>query len=181
MRRTLAVLLVGSIGVLTWLVMASHGREAALEREIGRLRLDAATQLAAKLDEQRAQLQGFHEALQAERAGHLEERAWREARFPRPGTTDCVLYLPGRFPKAPPQPVHEGSVLAADAERNVYVISLGTEDGVEEGFVYIVSRDGAYVGLLTIDDVQARQSAGRLEQDMSKGTPRRNDKVLNGG
>lgn len=78
------------------------------------------------------------------------------------------------------QPPHDGRILAADGARNVYVISLGEEDGVLPGFQYIVSRGDEYVGTIQIDNVQAKQAAGFAIKGMSKGEIRKGDRVING-
>lgn len=87
-----------------------------------------------------------------------------------------------RYPgaSAQAQPPHDGRVLAADSGKNVFVISLGEEDGVQPGFQYIVSRGDEYVGTIQIDDVQAKQAAGFAIKGMSKGDIRRGDRVMNG-
>ena len=166
MRMTLPLLLLVVIAVLAWLLVDVHERQRDLEQRV------AASQRA---------VDQLTNVLHASRTRLRDALSGGEGTsFPRPGTTDCVLYLPGQFPTARPQPTHTGSVLAADAEANAYVISLGAEDGVKAGFVYIVSRNDQYVGMLSIDDVQAKQSAGRLLDDLSKGPARRNDTVSNG-
>lgn len=87
-----------------------------------------------------------------------------------------------RFPgvEAVAQPPHDGRVLAANNEDNVFVISLGEEDGVKAGFQYIVSRGSEYVATIQINDVQAKQSAGFALKDLSKGEVQRGDRVMNG-
>jgi chromosome segregation ATPase len=87
-----------------------------------------------------------------------------------------------RFPGAitSAQPAHTGQILAADNKANVFVISLGEEDGVKAGFTYIVSRGGQYIATIQISDVQAKQAAGSAIKDISKGDIRRGDKVMNG-
>ena len=79
-----------------------------------------------------------------------------------------------------PQPAHRGQILAADNDANVYIISLGAEDGVKAGFQYVVSRGGQYIATIQITDVQAKQSAGRAIKSLSKGAINRGDKVMNG-
>jgi uncharacterized phage infection (PIP) family protein YhgE len=64
------------------------------------------------------------------------------------------------------QPSHQGRVLAVDADTNVVIISLGSEDGVKEGFEYRVSRGAAYVGRITITSVESKKSAGRSMLDV---------------
>jgi chromosome segregation ATPase len=87
-----------------------------------------------------------------------------------------------RFPgvEAVAQPPHDGRILAADNGSNVFVISLGEEDGVKPGFQYIVSRGAEYIATIQINNVQARQSAGFALKDLSKGEVRRGDRVMNG-
>ena len=48
------------------------------------------------------------------------------------------------------QPMHSGRVLAANNNDNVYVISLGEEDGVKPGFRYTVSRGARYIATIQI-------------------------------
>jgi hypothetical protein len=76
------------------------------------------------------------------------------------------------------QPSHEGKVLAADNGANVFVISLGEEDGVKPGFKYIVSRGSSYVTTIEITDVEAKKSAGRSLKDMQKSPVKPGDVVL---
>lgn len=75
------------------------------------------------------------------------------------------------------QPAHSGQVLAADNPNNVFVISLGAEDGVEKGFEYTVSRGAQYVATFVITDVQSKQSAAMALKDLSKGPIQRGDTV----
>jgi chromosome segregation ATPase len=87
-----------------------------------------------------------------------------------------------RFPgvEAVAQPPHDGRILAADNKANVFVISLGEEDGVKPGFQYIVSRGADYVATIQITDVQAKQAAGFALKDLSKGDIRKGDRAMNG-
>lgn len=75
------------------------------------------------------------------------------------------------------QPTHGGMVLAANDEANVVVISLGAEDGVKEGFQYVVSRGDKYVATIKIRDVQAKQSAGFSVRDVQQMAPQKGDRV----
>ncbi len=93
-----------------------------------------------------------------------------------------LAYIKDKFPGviASNQPAHSGKILSADNDANVYVISLGKEDGVEAGFQYIVSRGSEYIATIQITDVQAKKSAGRAIKSLSKGSVNRGDKVMNG-
>ena len=68
-----------------------------------------------------------------------------------------------------PQPAHSGRILSSDNGNNVYVLSLGQEDGVKIGYKYTVSRGSQFVAEIEITDVQAKQSAGRAIRNMKAG------------
>jgi hypothetical protein len=72
---------------------------------------------------------------------------------------------PGGMP-GPEQPMQTAKVLAADDATNVVVISLGSEDGVKEGFRYTISRGNQYVATIEITHVEAKQAAGRSQRDV---------------
>ena len=76
------------------------------------------------------------------------------------------------------QPAHQGRVIAADADANIAIISLGAEDGVKPGFRYTVSRGSDYITTIEITDVQAKQSAGRSLRDLEKSPVRQGDRVM---
>jgi chromosome segregation ATPase len=86
-----------------------------------------------------------------------------------------------KFPgaEASEQPAHSGRVLAS-ADGGVVVISLGEEDGVKPGFQYTVARGNKYIGTIQISTVQAKQSAGFVLKDLSKGDVQTNDQVMSG-
>jgi len=66
------------------------------------------------------------------------------------------------------QPFQQAKVLAADNNENIVVVSLGSEDGVKEGYKYTVSRGNQYVATVQITNVQAKQAAGKVLTGMSK-------------
>ena len=76
-----------------------------------------------------------------------------------------------------PQPNHGGRILAARGQDNVYVISLGAEDGVKPGFRYTVSRGDDYVAVIQIREVQSKQSAGFSVKDIEKSAIQQGDVV----
>lgn len=93
-----------------------------------------------------------------------------------------IAYFKDKMPGvvASDQPAHEGRILASNNDANVYVISLGEEDGVKAGYQYIVSRGSQYVATIQINNVQAKQSAGYAIKSLSKGSINRGDKVMTG-
>jgi len=84
-----------------------------------------------------------------------------------------------RFPgvEVASQPPHSGKVLNVAGPRAI-VISLGAEDGVRPGFLYMISRGSTYLGDLQIDDVQAKQSSGFIVGD-AKGPIQSGDDIHN--
>jgi len=66
------------------------------------------------------------------------------------------------------QPAQQGKVLLSDNQANIVVISLGTEDGVKNGFRYTVSRGASYVATIEITNAMAKSAAGRVLTGMSK-------------
>lgn len=76
-----------------------------------------------------------------------------------------------------PGPPSVWSVLAADADANVYVISCGVEDGVKVGSLFRVSRGGECIATIQIDDVEAKISAGSVTKDIAPADIRRGDQV----
>jgi hypothetical protein len=75
------------------------------------------------------------------------------------------------------QPAQRGKVLQADNEHNIFVISLGSEDGVKVGFKYTVSRGRNYVATFTVTRTEAKMSAGTVE--LSKDKVMQGDDVMN--
>ncbi len=66
-----------------------------------------------------------------------------------------------------------GKVIEVDG--NIVTISVGASDGVKEGMLFVVHRDGDYVGDVKISLVDPDKSAGRLVQ--TQGQIRVNDQV----
>ena len=93
-----------------------------------------------------------------------------------------LTFFRQRFPgvEAISQPSHNGQVLASDSQNNVYVISLGAEDGVKPGFQYTVSRGDEYVATIQIDNVQSKKSSGTAVRDLSKSDVQVGDSVMSG-
>ena len=91
-------------------------------------------------------------------------------------------FFNARFPgvSAKSQPSHNGQILAADSINNVYVISLGAEDGVKPGYTYTVSRGNTYVAEIQIENVQSKKASGSAVPDMSQSTPQVGDSVVSG-
>ncbi len=66
------------------------------------------------------------------------------------------------------QPQQRAKVLAADDATNVVVISLGSEDGVKEGFRFTVARGNTYVAEIQIDHVEGKMSSGKANRALQK-------------
>lgn len=72
-----------------------------------------------------------------------------------------------------------GKVLAVDNAVGLVVLSLGAEDGVKNGFEYIVSRGNQYVATVKVTDAQAKKSTGMLVSGMQKSPVSAGDTVSN--
>jgi hypothetical protein len=72
-----------------------------------------------------------------------------------------------------------GKVLAVDNAVGLVVLSLGAEDGVKNGFEYIVSRGNQYVGTVKVTDAQAKKSTGMLVPGLQKSPVSAGDTVSN--
>jgi len=171
-----------SVAQLTKSLDSARDMIGSLQKSNGQLRDD----LKQAQDDRDAKIAQVN-ALQQQLANETENRKGLETSLAAAQETiqrqDFTLrWFNERFPgaRASTQPAHSGQILASDNKANVYVISLGEEDGVKPGFTYIVSRGGQYIATIQIGNVQAKQSAGRALKDISKGDVHRGDKVMNG-
>jgi len=76
------------------------------------------------------------------------------------------------------QPAQTGKILQADNAHNIFVISLGSEDGVKVGFKYTVARGNHYVGEIAIDRVEAKMASGSAVRGMSAGEIQPGDDIM---
>jgi uncharacterized membrane protein YkoI len=76
------------------------------------------------------------------------------------------------------QPAQTGKVLQADNAHNIFVVSLGSEDGVKVGFKYTVARGNRYIGEIVIDRVEAKMASGSAVRGMSTGEIQSGDDVM---
>ena len=58
------------------------------------------------------------------------------------------------------------------------MISLGSEDGVKNGFRYTISRGAAYVATIEITNVMAKSAAGRVLNGLSKSPVQPGDDLM---
>lgn len=146
----------------------------ALNQDIVRLRQerDAASDnshaLQLQLDNETATRKGYEQQI-----ANTEE-SLKRANFE-------LRYYKDMYPGGiggPAQPAHQGQILAADNDANVYVISLGAEDGVKVGFQYVVSRGSEYIGTIQINDVQNKKAAGFALKGMRKSDIQRGDAAM---
>ena len=76
------------------------------------------------------------------------------------------------------QPAQTGKILQADNAHNIFVISLGSEDGVRVGFKYTVARGNHYVAEIVIDRVEAKMASGSAARGMSTGEIQPGDDIM---
>jgi len=73
----------------------------------------------------------------------------------------------GALGEAPVSAV-KGVVQAASASDDVFVVSVGSKDGVKVGYEFTVSRGDKYVSTIVIDSVFPNHAAGHTKQGMKK-------------
>ena len=76
------------------------------------------------------------------------------------------------------QPAQTAKILQADNAHNIFVISLGSEDGVRVGFKYTVARGNHYIAQIVIDRVEAKMASGSAVRGMSSGDVQQGDDVI---
>ena len=60
-------------------------------------------------------------------------------------------------------------------EGGIAQISVGSDDGVSKGMIFVIYRDGNYLGRMTIEEVEPNHAAGSLSH--LQGDVRVGDKV----
>jgi len=148
------------------------------ERTVLHQSRDAEKDARVKAEAVQAQLQrqlddetGAHKAAQGELAGANAKVQALEAEV------EAGRKLYGQLGTVQPA-ISPGKVLAVDNGMGLVVVSLGEEDGVKNGFEYIVSRGNQYVATIRITDVQAKKSTGLVVTGMQKQPISANDTVL---
>lgn len=61
-----------------------------------------------------------------------------------------------------------GVVQAADNRHDVYVLSVGANEGVQVGYEFTVYRGNEYIGTIVVDKVEARYATGRTKRGFKK-------------
>lgn len=135
-----------------WMQRAHEQRQSAALRE-------AQKQLAAAQDAltiSQKELQG----LRARRTAKKDEKA---------APSQSAEHVPYEW---------EHKITSADTSNNVFVVSMGTDDGVKVGDDLVISRGDSYVSTLRIKSARAEESTGALVRGMSKSEPRVGDGVF---
>jgi len=78
------------------------------------------------------------------------------------GTPKAVAPAPTPPPPVVRQYTYQGKITAVANEIGLVVISLGKADGVGEGHVFSILREGTEMGTLTIDRVDQKWATGKL-------------------
>lgn len=163
-------------------IKANRDLITSLQDEVSRQR-DAISSIQDDRDQQQQMLNSTQLSLSRAQTANKEDEKklaglseqLRQAQFQ-------LKYFNERFPgvSAMSQPAHSGRILRADGTNNVYVLSLGAEDGVKPGFQYIVSRGDKYIATIQIEDVQSKKSAGTAVSNMSQEDIQIGDTAMSG-
>ena len=71
----------------------------------------------------------------------------------------------------------KATVVGVDADLNIVLISVGSEDKVQIGYTFTVYRGGQYIGKLVIDKVGPDWSSGHMDRGLTKEFPQRGDEA----
>lgn len=74
-------------------------------------------------------------------------------------------------------PARNGSVLVINRPRQLVEISIGYDDGLRQGHMLDVMRDGRYVTRLRVRDTDPDRAVAEIVQDYSEGTIQEGDRV----
>jgi peptidoglycan hydrolase CwlO-like protein len=93
--------------------------------------------------------------------------------------TQVTAYVKTFGPLGAPytQKAVNGVVSAADAKSDVYVVNVGSEDGVAMGYEFTVFRGSEYVSTIVIDTVYPKYSCGRTRPGSKKSDVKNGDSV----
>jgi SMC interacting uncharacterized protein involved in chromosome segregation len=69
------------------------------------------------------------------------------------------------------------TVQGVDEELNIVLISIGSDEGVEEGYTFTVYRGSQYIGQLIIDKVGGDWASGHMDKGLMKEFPQRGDEA----
>jgi len=68
-------------------------------------------------------------------------------------------------------PAIRGKVIGVDAELDIVLVSVGSEDGVEVGYTMTVYDAGDYVGKFLVEKVGPDWAAGHMDEALEKRFP----------
>jgi len=120
-------------------------------------------------------------ALQQQRYALEQELVGLQRALKRVGATVSaadVVVEPGTEPAGPLLPdvsvPIRGHIERLDGD--IAVITVGSDDGVSKGMVFVVYREGNYLGRITVEEVDTNQAAGTVSH--LKGEIRTGDKII---
>ena len=185
MSMRAAIAFVGVVGLavsagVVVLVTMSHAPSPQIAPAAGTDDIDGMRAELRKLrreldDARRAEAAAHVRLTDAERALADQLRANTEAAR-RIEELERVLKELGRSPPESPRPdprvptgsLLEGKVQAVDNEMDVYVLSVGTSDGVEVGDEFTVYRGSDYVATVVVDKTFPNHSSCHMKKGMRK-------------
>ena len=132
-------------------------RNADLQRQ-----LDAAKELKIEWEKLQAEMQAKAAKIAELQAQVDVAKARKEQGAAAVALTKIAPPLVPVTSPVPAAPLQEGKVTALANEIGLVVLSLGFDDGVREGRVYSIVRDGETVATIKIDRVDAKWSAGKV-------------------
>jgi hypothetical protein len=170
MLRAGIVLLALLCAFLTW--TAARARQEAAEA--WRARSQEVEGMRREIEELERQLAAKNREVDDARRG-LREAGRDPPPAPAPTPLPCSPvtaprpeHPPERFSDEKPIPRIRGRIQAGDLKADVYVLSVGSKDGVETGDEFTISRGDRYVSTIVVDAVFPNHSAGHAKPAMRK-------------
>ncbi len=74
----------------------------------------------------------------------------------------------GPLPGGPPMKPVDAVVQSVDNTNDIYILSVGSKDGVAEGWEFTVHRNGEFVATVVVDKVYANYASARTKAGMKR-------------
>jgi hypothetical protein len=145
-----------TVSLLTWTTAPSAGPVEGP----GRPPMEAAKEELRKSYDKIADAQKDLQRRLEQSDRDLEAARARIAELESAVAPDKTKPAPGAKPGAGAVDAHESVVQAVDNKNDIYVISTGTKEGVEQGMEFEVRRGGEAIGSIVIDKVFPNYASG---------------------
>ena len=88
---------------------------------------------------------------------------------------DVAADISNPLPGAPPK--RNGNVLQLNLPKSLVEVSIGHDDGIRNGHMLEVTRDGRYIGKLRVRNTEPNRAVGEILQDRTEAIIEKGDRV----